>query len=123
MPGELGQALTQFNEDDAVRAVVITGAGKAFCAGADLGGGGKTFGRYVDARRQDDARKKEQQEAVAKPPRRILSYMIDKPVIAAINGHAVGVGITYPMLCDIRYVAEWTLSVATDKPVELLKRS
>ena len=95
MATELGDALHVCNENDDVRAVVLTGAGRAFCAGADLGGGGETFGGRERRREQP-----------AEERRQILPWQIDKPVIAAINGHAVGVGITYPMTCDIRYVAE-----------------
>ena len=88
---ELGAALDACNSDDAVRAVVITGAGRAFCAGADLQSGGDTFAGREGAHEHDEPR---------------LPHQIDKPVIAAINGAAVGVGITMPMLCDMRYVAQ-----------------
>lgn len=98
MAAELSHALGACNQNDEVRAVVITGAGRAFCAGADLGRRGDTFsGRD---RRQAGERSEARRE------RPLLPYQIDKPVIAAINGHAVGVGITYPMTCDIRFVAE-----------------
>jgi enoyl-CoA hydratase/carnithine racemase len=90
MSVELGRALDACNDDDAVRAVVITGAGRAFCAGADLASGGDTF-----------AGREESQRAAP-----TLPNQIDKPVIAAINGAAVGVGITMPMLCDLRIVAD-----------------
>jgi enoyl-CoA hydratase/carnithine racemase len=78
-----------------VRAVVITGAGRAFCAGADLGGREGTF---------SSRRREQEQRAQVAPP--IFPWQIDKPVVAAINGHAVGVGITYAMMCDVRFVAE-----------------
>ena len=93
---ELAHALRACNEDDDVRALVITGAGKAFCAGADFGGGGATFGSFVE----------ERQAGRLGPRPDLYPWQIDKPVIAAINGHAVGVGITYPMMCDVRFVAE-----------------
>jgi len=92
---ELSQALGACDADDSVRVVVVTGAGRAFCAGADLGGGGGTFGDFADRR-----------EKQAEPVPVVFPWQIDKPVIAAINGHAIGVGITYPMMCDIRFVAE-----------------
>ena len=92
---ELSQALGQANMDDNVRAVVITGAGRAFCAGADLERGEETF-----------AGRDEKKSSNSEAPALLYPYQIDKPVIAAINGAAVGVGMTYPMLCDIRYGAE-----------------
>jgi enoyl-CoA hydratase/carnithine racemase len=92
MAAETSAALRAANGDDAVRAIVITGAGRAFCAGADLGAGSGTFAG------------RERRTAPAEP--QILPWQLDKPVIAAINGAAVGVGITYPMMCDVRIVAE-----------------
>jgi len=97
MAGELSEALHRCNDDNTVRAVVLTGAGdRAFCAGADLGRGGGTFG----GRDRPPAAR----ETSTRPT--IYPFQIDKPVIAALNGHAVGVGITYPMLADVRIVAD-----------------
>lgn len=95
MAMELGRALAVLDKDDSVRAVVITGAGRAFCAGADLSGEVGTF----DINKTEDARVK-----LAFPP--VMPYHIRKPVLAAINGHAIGVGVTITMTCDIRIVAE-----------------
>ena len=94
LASELGVAMQACNEDDEVRAIVLTGTGRAFCAGADMGGGGETFNRDRSGAAPTERR------------RGLQPWQLDKPVIAAINGHAVGVGITYPMLADIRYVAE-----------------
>lgn len=92
---ELGAALDTADADDAVRSIIITGAGRAFCAGADLEKGGDTF----DSSARDDGGGRPD------TPLR-LPYDLHKPVIAAINGAAVGVGITYPLLADVRIVAE-----------------
>jgi len=95
MAFELDEALRALDRDDAVRAVVLTGAGRAFCAGADLGGGSDTFA--------GDRREPGRGTGF---PDAFWPFQMRKPVIAAINGHAIGVGITLPMTCDIRFVAE-----------------
>ena len=96
MAAELSDALTHCNQRDEVRAVVITGAGRAYCAGADLGKGGDSFASSEEEREEQRRTLRDE----------VFPWMIDKPVIAAINGHAVGIGITYSMMCDIRIVAE-----------------
>ncbi len=90
MGAEMGDAMAEADADDAVRAVVVTGAGRAFCAGADLGSG-KGFGAGWGE--------------VEREYRRMLPMEVRKPVIAAINGPAVGAGLTWPLQADIRYVA------------------
>ncbi|MEU6791635.1 enoyl-CoA hydratase-related protein [Nonomuraea wenchangensis] len=100
MRAELIEAFDRADADDGVRAVVVTGAGRAFCAGADLGGGGGTFGH------------RERGETVEGAPRdgggtvalRIARSL--KPVIGAINGPAVGVGVTMTLPMDVRLAAE-----------------
>lgn len=100
MSAELSQALATCDADDGVRAVVVTGAGRAFCAGQDLSEGGETFSGSGASAETGAA-----PDAVPGWPT-LMPWQIRKPVLAAINGHAIGVGITYPMSCDIRIVAE-----------------
>ncbi len=95
MARELSDSLRWADGEDRVRSVVLTGAGRAFCAGADLSGGGATF---------DDSANEQRMASEGQPT--LLPYEIRKPVIAAINGAAIGVGITYPLLADMRFVAE-----------------
>jgi enoyl-CoA hydratase/carnithine racemase len=93
---ELGEAWNRADADDAVRAVIVTGAGRAFCAGADLGSGGSTFD-YAE-------RQVETAEAHRDGGGTVTLRIFDmkKPVIAAINGPAVGFGITLTLPMDIR---------------------
>ncbi|HVM54828.1 MAG TPA: enoyl-CoA hydratase-related protein [Acidimicrobiales bacterium] len=94
MGAEMADAMAEADEDDEVRAVVVTGAGTAFCAGADLGGGKDTKG-FGDS-----------WGGVERTYRRRSPQHVRKPVIAAINGAAVGAGLTWPLQCDVRFVAE-----------------
>jgi enoyl-CoA hydratase/carnithine racemase len=99
MAGELIEALDRADADDDVRAIVVTGAGRGFCAGADLGGGGGTF----------DSRDRQDGDAVPRDGGGQVTLRIFdclKPVIAAINGPAVGVGITMTLPMDVRIAAE-----------------
>jgi enoyl-CoA hydratase/carnithine racemase len=99
MQRELIEAFDRADADDDVRVVVVTGAGRGFCAGADLERGGGTF----------DWRER---QTGAEIPRdgggQLVLRIFDctKPVIAAINGPAVGVGITMTLPMDVRMAAE-----------------
>jgi enoyl-CoA hydratase/carnithine racemase len=96
---ELIEAFDRADADDEVRAIVVTGAGRGFCAGADLAGGGETF----------DYRKRGSTESVPEDNGGEFTLRIfesRKPVIAAINGPAVGVGATMTLAMDIRLAAE-----------------
>jgi len=96
MIDELVRAFDRADGDDGVRAVIVTGAGRAFCAGADLGGGGGTFaGRPGGAERPEDHR-----DGGGLVTLRLFD--MTKPVIAAINGPAVGFGITLTLAMDVR---------------------
>jgi enoyl-CoA hydratase/carnithine racemase len=99
MGSELIAAFDRADADDQVRAVVITGAGRAYCAGADLAGGGETF----------DWRQRETDSAVPRDNGGEFTLRVfesTKPVIAAINGPAVGVGVTMTLPMDVRLAAD-----------------
>jgi len=102
MGHELAEAFAACDADDAVRAIVVTGAGRAFCAGADLARGGDSFDRTAAGEYQGVPPERPWQ----KPARAIAPWDVRKPIIAAINGPAVGVGATLPMQWDIRLAAE-----------------
>lgn len=95
---ELLEVLDRADEDDEVRAVVFTGKGRAFCAGADLGSGGGTF----------DASGREPAEAHRDGGGLLTLRLFEsrKPVIAAVNGPAVGVGATMTLAMDVRLASE-----------------
>jgi enoyl-CoA hydratase/carnithine racemase len=99
MGRELIEAFDRADADDEVRAIVVTGEGRGFCAGADLGAGGSTF----DWRERQDG-----EEIPRDGGGQVALRIFDsaKPVIAAINGPAVGVGITMTLPMDIRLAAE-----------------
>jgi enoyl-CoA hydratase/carnithine racemase len=88
---ELIDAFDRADSDDGVRAVVLTGAGRGFCAGADLGAGGSNFNYPAGAAHRDRG---------GKVSLRIFESL--KPVIAAVNGPAVGVGVTITLPADVR---------------------
>ena len=113
MAHELIDAFERASEDDAVGAIVVTGAGRAFCAGMDLSASGNVFGldesqapTLADMHdRLDDPAVR---DGVRDTGGRVTLAIFDckKPVIAAINGAAVGIGATMTLAMDIRMVSE-----------------
>jgi enoyl-CoA hydratase/carnithine racemase len=98
MARELDEAFDRADADDDVRAVILTGAGRGFCAGADLESGGDTF-ELPDA--GDGVVERDGGGRLA-----LRIFACQKPVIAAINGPAVGVGITMTLPADFRLISE-----------------
>ena len=97
MGRELIDVLEQVDRDDAVRVAVVTGSGRAFCAGADLSSGGDTFD-YSGPRHQGQLEEHRDGGGLVT----LRMFDCKKPLIAAINGPAVGVGITMTLPMDIR---------------------
>ena len=107
MMNDLISAFDSASNDDEVRVVIVTGEGRGFCAGADLGAGEATFNRDENprAKKTDD---KENLEWLRDGGGRttLAIYDCSKPIIAAINGPAVGVGVTMTLPMDIRLASE-----------------
>src|SRR3974390_3318081 len=111
MQRELIEAFDAADQDDNVRAITVAGAGRAFCAGADLSSGADTFDR--DARRGAIRRLADGRVDYGDPNVRdgggqvtLRIFKCLKPVIAAVNGPAVGIGVTMQLAMDIRIASE-----------------
>jgi enoyl-CoA hydratase/carnithine racemase len=114
MMNEMIDAFDKIDADDNVRVVIVTGAGRGFCAGADLSAGAQTF----DATRPDRAERRAairpdgsvdwSNEAIRDGGGLLTLRIFDclKPVIAAVNGPAVGVGVTMQLAMDVRLASE-----------------
>ena len=111
MQQELIDAFDAADKDDDIRAIIVTGAGRGFCAGADLSSGANTFDR--DARRGPVKRLADGRVDYSDPQARdgggqvtLRIFKCLKPVIAAVNGPAVGIGVTMQLAMDIRIASE-----------------
>ena len=89
----IGEAYRRCDEDNAIRVVVVTGAGKAFCTGADMTAGADTFDSSAQTVEIDSC------------PLSMQAWDVRKPVIAACNGHAVGAGLGLAVQADMRVFA------------------
>jgi enoyl-CoA hydratase/carnithine racemase len=85
------EAYRRCDADDQVRVIIVTGNGRAFCAGADMSGGAATFDKQTDMNFSSNPI--------------MPAYKLRKPVIAALNGHAVGLGFSLALQCDFRIAA------------------
>ncbi|MFM8377057.1 MAG: enoyl-CoA hydratase-related protein, partial [Phenylobacterium sp.] len=99
---EMIAAFDQTDADDNVRVVIVTGAGRAFCAGADLSAGAATFDYSTRGGQDKEARTVEGVQRDGGGLLTLRIYDSLKPVIAAVNGPAVGVGVTMQLAMDIR---------------------
>ena len=108
MQSNLIEAFDKAGKDDDVRAIIVTGAGRGFCAGADLGAGGNTFNREVRNNKGETEGIKDDPEWMRDGGGRTTLAIFDcpKPIIAAFNGPAVGVGVTMTLPMDIRIASE-----------------
>ena len=110
MAAEFRTAIEAARDDDAVRAIVVTGAGKGFCAGADMAALGEISAAGANAARPfsppDPGARPDFQHPMAWLP------AIGKPVIAAINGPVAGMGLALALFCDLRFAAQSAVFVS-----------
>ena len=92
----ISESLDKAKNDDSIRAIVMTGAGKGFCAGADM----MVFGEQVTPEQRRDYLIDQYQPLMSQ------FYNLNKPIIGAINGTAAGVGAAFALACDLRVMSE-----------------
>ena len=92
------EALAGCQADEAVKVIIVTGSGKAFCSGGDLNDMDERLGQNPERRKDELYRR------IQKIPMTLEE--IDKPVIAAVNGVATGAGMDFALMCDLRFAAE-----------------
>src|SRR5580704_9180253 len=101
MVHEILSALGDARDDDEIRAVILTGAGRGFCAGGDISRDFQYPARYRGHRLESMLEMRENMHALIR-----FLHRFDKPVVAAINGAAVAGGLTLALACDFRIAAE-----------------
>ncbi len=99
---ELQKAYVELDKDPSVRVIVVTGAGRAFCAGADISDGFGSAGLSTAPSMHEGVVRDAGGELV------LDMFQVDTPIIGAINGHAVGIGATMTMAMDLRICSEKT---------------
>lgn len=97
MFGEVRRAVDEWNQDPSVGAVVLTGSGRAFCAGADIRG----WDREIEARERGEEQRRQREEE-----HWVNFIQRSKPVVCAINGLSIGVGLTMILPCDVRIASD-----------------
>jgi len=109
MDREVRSAMEEAERDDSVRVIILTGAGRGFCAGADISLLSSVAEHGLDARRRKQALAKTPKRKDVRPDfQKKYSYFpaIGKPVIAAINGPVVGLGLVITLYCDLRFASD-----------------
>ena len=97
MFGEVRQAIETFNDDPGVGAVVLTGSGRAFCAGADI----KGWDSEIEAQERGEQRQRQREDE-----NWVHFIQRSKPIVCAINGLSIGVGLTMTLPCDVRIASD-----------------